>query len=121
MAKKGKHEQHAGVQASAGAAWHEAGAGPAPKMKRKESEREMRLLHGELVAMQEWVKASGARICIVSRAGTLPARAARSGGSPSGSSPRVFRVVALPAPTEREELSDVRPRYLPHFPPPARS
>jgi len=35
------------------------------KMKRKEYVREMRLLHGELVAMQEWVKASGAKICIV--------------------------------------------------------
>jgi polyphosphate kinase 2 (PPK2 family) len=35
------------------------------KMKRKEYERQMRVLHGELVAMQEWVKASGAKICIV--------------------------------------------------------
>jgi hypothetical protein len=37
-----------------------AGAGPTPKMKRKEYERQMRILHGELVAMQEWVKESGA-------------------------------------------------------------
>ena len=38
---------------------------PAPKMKRKEYEKQMRLLHGELVAMQEWVKESGAKICVV--------------------------------------------------------
>jgi polyphosphate kinase 2 (PPK2 family) len=38
---------------------------PAPKMKRNEYAKRMRLLHGELVAMQEWVKASGAKICIV--------------------------------------------------------
>ena len=43
----------------------EAEAGPSGKMKRKEYEREMRILQGELVAMQEWVKATGARVCIV--------------------------------------------------------
>jgi polyphosphate kinase len=42
-----------------------AGADPMPKMKRKAYEREMRVLHGELVALQEWVKGSGAKICIV--------------------------------------------------------
>ena len=36
-----------------------------PKMNRKEYERKMRLLHGELVAVQEWVKATGAKICVV--------------------------------------------------------
>ena len=40
-------------------------ARPSGKMKRKEYEREMRILQGELVAMQEWVKATGARVCIV--------------------------------------------------------
>ena len=53
-----------------------ANAAPLPKMKRKEYEREMRLLHGELVAMQEWVKASRAKLCIVCLQTTLswPAR-----------------------------------------------
>ena len=66
MAKKKDKEEHdAEVHASPAAAGQEAGAGPPPKMKRKEYEREMRGLHGELVAMQEWVKATGAKICIV--------------------------------------------------------
>ena len=61
----------------------------------------MRRLHGELVAMQEWVKASGAKICVVFEGrdtagkGTIKRITERV-------SPRVFRVVALPSPTERE-------------------
>jgi hypothetical protein len=64
MAKKThtQKQQDAEAQDLPGAARQEAGAGPPPKMKRKEYEREMRLLHGELVALQEWVKESGARI-----------------------------------------------------------
>jgi polyphosphate kinase len=50
---------------SPSAASREAETDPPPKLKRKEYGREMRRLHGELVAMQEWVKASGAKICIV--------------------------------------------------------
>jgi len=86
MAKKDRQKRHdANVQASPAAVGREAGAGAAPKLKRKEYEREMRLLHGELVALQEWVKASGAKICIVfeGRDGP-PGREARSSGSLSG-------------------------------------
>jgi len=61
--KRKRHDAEVGVSPAADRP--EAGAGSPPKMKRKEDEREMRLLHGELVAMQEWVKASGARICVV--------------------------------------------------------
>ena len=70
--KKDKHERpdaesgvsvaDAGHEAGAG---HEADAGPPAKMKRKEYEGQMRILQGDLVAMQEWVKESGAKICIV--------------------------------------------------------
>ena len=66
------------------------------KMKEKEYQRELRKLHGELVAMQEWVKATGAKVCIVfegrdtaGKGGTIKAITERV-------SPRVFRVVALP-------------------------
>ena len=90
-------------------------AAPA-KMKRKEYERELRRLHGELVAMQEWVKASGAKVCIVfegrdtaGKGGTIKAITERV-------SPRVFRVVALPAPTEREKSQMYVQRYIPHLP-----
>lgn len=53
-------------------------------MKTKDYEREMRRLHGELVAMQEWVKASGAKVCVVFEGGTRRARAARSNASSNG-------------------------------------
>ena len=56
MAKKNK-QHHAQAPASPSAASREAAADPPPKLKRKDYEREMRRLHGELVAMQEWVKA----------------------------------------------------------------
>jgi polyphosphate kinase 2 len=85
-------------------------------MKRKEYEQELRRLHGELVALQEWVKSTKAKICIVfegrdtaGKGGTIKAITERV-------SPRVFRVVALPAPGERERSQMFLQRYVPHFP-----
>src|SRR5215471_8607719 len=108
-------EAAAAAEAETGAAV-KAEAGPAAKMKRKEYEHEMRILHGELVAMQEWVQQTGAKICIVfegrdtaGKGGTIKAITERV-------SPRVFRVVALPAPTEREKSQMYIQRYIPHFP-----
>ncbi len=87
-----------------------------PNMKRKEYENELRVLHGELVAVQEWVKGTGAKICVVfegrdtaGKGGTIKAITERV-------SPRVFRVVALPAPTEREKSQMYIQRYMAHFP-----
>jgi polyphosphate kinase 2 len=89
---------------------------PIAKMRRKEYEGELRRLHAELVALQEWVKASGAKICIVfegrdsaGKGGTIKAITERV-------SPRVFRVVALPSPTERERSQMYVQRYIPHLP-----
>jgi len=115
MAKKGKQARR-GAQVAAGSAGQGAGAGPPPKMKRKEYEREMRLLHGELVAMQEWVKASGAKICIVFEGRDTAGKGGTIKRITERVSPRVFRVVALPAPTEREKSQMYIQRYLPHFP-----
>jgi len=77
---------------------------------------ELRRLHGELVAMQEWIKGSGAKVCIVfegrdtaGKGGTIKAITERV-------SPRVFRVVALQAPTDRERSQMYIQRYLPHLP-----
>ena len=92
---------------------HPAGGGgqeaALPRMRRKVYEAELAKLQGELVALQEWVKASGAKICIVfegrdtaGKGGTIKAITERV-------SPRVFRVVALPAPSEREKVADVHP------------
>ena len=91
-------------------------AGDPGKMKRKEYEREMRRLHGELVAMQEWVKASGAKICIVFEGRDTAGKGGTIKRITERVSPRVFRVVALPAPTEREKSQMYVQRYIPHFP-----
>jgi len=82
----------------------------------KEYAREMRKLHVELVKLQEWVIAKGLKVCIVfegrdgaGKGGTIKAITERV-------SPRVFRVVALPAPSEREKTQMYAQRYLPHLP-----
>src|SRR5215469_14180773 len=119
MAKtKGKRERHdAEAQASSAAAGQHAEqdattetgsaekteTGPAEKMKRKEYEHEMRILHGELVAMQEWVKDTGAKICIVFEGRDTAGKGGTIKRITERVSPRVFRVVALPAPSEREK------------------
>jgi polyphosphate kinase 2 len=86
------------------------------KLKRKEYEQELERLHVELVKLQEWVRHEGRKVCIVfegrdgaGKGGTIKAIAARV-------SPRIFRVVALPAPTEREKSQMYIQRYLPHLP-----
>ena len=116
MAKK-KHKQHqleASVSPSAGSRGAE--TDPPPKLKRKAYEGEMRRLHGELVAMQEWVKASGAKICIVFEGRDTAGKGGTIKRITERVSPRVFRVVALPAPTERERSQMYVQRYLPHLP-----
>ena len=106
MSKKGKRKHdHA-----------ETTAGDPGKMRRKEYEREMRRLHGELVAMQEWVKASGAKICIVFEGRDTAGKGGTIKRITERVSPRVFRVVALPAPTEREKSQMYVQRYMQHFP-----
>ena len=91
-------------------------AEPQPKMKTKEYEREMRRLHGELVAMQEWVKATGAKVCIVFEGRDTAGKGGTIKRITERVSPRVFKVVALSAPTEREKSQMYVQRYLPHFP-----
>ena len=92
------------------------GADAPEKMARKPYNKELARLQAELVAMQEWVKTSGAKVCVVfegrdsaGKGGTIKALTGRV-------SPRVFRVVALPAPTEREKSQMYVQRYVPHFP-----
>jgi polyphosphate kinase 2 len=86
------------------------------KLKRKEYDKELARLHVELVRVQEWVKATGAKVCIVfegrdgaGKGGTIKAITERV-------SPRVFRVIALPAPSDREKSQMYAQRYLPHLP-----
>jgi polyphosphate kinase len=87
-----------------------------PKMKLKAYEKELRKLQVELCHLQDWVKAKGARIIIVfegrdaaGKGGTIKAITERV-------SPRVFRVVALPAPSDREKTQMFMQRYIERFP-----
>jgi len=91
-------------------------AGDAEPMKRKVYEKALKKLHVELVKLQEWVKYKGLRVCIVfegrdtaGKGGTIKAITERV-------SPRVFRVLALAAPSEREKSQMYIQRYLPHLP-----
>jgi polyphosphate kinase 2 len=85
-------------------------------MKRKEYEEELRKLQVELAALQDWVKKKGLRVVVVfegrdaaGKGGTIKAITERV-------SPRVFRVVALPAPSDREKTQIYFQRYLANFP-----
>ena len=90
-------------------------APPGP-MKRKEYEERLSKLHVELVKLQEWVKQEGFKVCVLfegrdgaGKGGTIKAITERV-------SPRVFRVVALAAPTEREKSQMYAQRYMVHLP-----
>ena len=113
--KKGKKGQE-DTEVQASSEVQEAEAAPPPKMKRKDYEREMRRLHGELVAMQEWVKATGAKICIVFEGRDTAGKGGTIKRITERVSPRVFHVIALSAPTEREKSQMYVQRYLPHLP-----
>src|SRR5215470_12375032 len=83
------------------------------KLKRKKYEKELRKLQGELCKLQDWVKYKGLRVIVVfegrdaaGKGGTIRALTERV-------SPRVFRVVALPAPSDREKSQMYLQRYIP--------
>ncbi|HEX9030866.1 MAG TPA: polyphosphate kinase 2 [Streptosporangiaceae bacterium] len=119
--KKNKQERHdaerQGPAAQSQATTDQAAqAGSSPKMKTRDYEREMRRLHGELVAMQEWVKETGAKIVVIFEGRDTAGKGGTIKRITERVSPRVFRVVALPAPTEREKSQLYVQRYLPHFP-----
>lgn len=86
------------------------------KMKRKKFEKELEKLQIELVKMQEWVKASGAKICVLFEGRDTAGKGGVIKRITERVSPRVFRVVALPAPTEREKSQMYFQRYMPHLP-----
>ena len=106
--KKSKHSPESAVQAVA-----PVGGQP---LEKGVYNRELARLHVELVKLQEWVRAEKKKVCIVfegrdgaGKGGVIKAITERV-------SPRSFRVVALPSPTEREKSQMYMQRYLPHFP-----
>src|SRR5260370_1408994 len=89
---------------------------PPPRMKRKAYEKELGKLQTELCRLQDWVVHAGLRVVVVfegrdaaGKGGTIKAITERV-------SPRVFRAVALPAPSDREKTLLYVQRYLQHFP-----
>ena len=107
MAKKQDGRKNAKKQASSVAR---------EPVKRSDYDKTLAKLHGKLVDLQEYVKAKGVRVCIVfegrdgaGKGGTIKALTERV-------SPRVFRVVALPAPTDREKSQMYMQRYIRHLP-----
>jgi polyphosphate kinase len=91
-------------------------AGDTAKMKRKAYEKELRKLQVELCHLQDWVKSAGARIIILfegrdaaGKGGTIKAITERV-------SPRVFRTIALPAPSDRDKTKLFMQRYIEQFP-----
>ncbi len=93
-----------------------AGTTTSVRMKEKEYQKALRPLHGELVALQDWVKASGAKVIIVFEGRDTAGKGGVIKAITERVSPRVFRVVALPAPTEREKSQMYIQRYMSHFP-----
>jgi polyphosphate kinase len=91
-------------------------SGDKPEMGNKEYTKELRKLQVELCRLQDWVKQTGQRVILLfegrdgaGKGGTIKALTERV-------SPRVFRVVALPAPSDREKSQMYMQRYMQHFP-----
>ncbi|SOZ34774.1 polyphosphate kinase 2 [Cupriavidus neocaledonicus] len=118
--KKDKHQARARDEAAPPAGDESRAEAPGPqqreRMGEKAYQKELFPLHVELVALQQWVQASGTKVCVIfegrdgaGKGGTIKAITERV-------SPRIFRVVALPAPTDREKTQMYLQRYLPHLP-----
>ena len=91
-------------------------AASSKELSTKDYNRELKKLHVELAKLQQWIVQKGLKVCIVfegrdgaGKGGTIKAITERV-------SPRVFRVIALPAPTEREKSQMNGQRYMPHLP-----
>jgi len=114
--EKGKKEKKEKKEKSEQRGKEPSAAGEPERMKRKDYEKELRKFQARLCTLQEWVKHSGQRVIIVfegrdaaGKGGTIKALTERV-------SPRVFRLVALPAPSDREKTQMFFQRYMAHFP-----
>jgi polyphosphate kinase 2 len=111
---KAKQDAAAATAKAKGTTGDDSAAGE--KLSNKQDEKELKKLHVELVKLQQWVVEKGLKVCVVfegrdgaGKGGTIKAITERV-------SPRVFRVIALPAPTEREKTQMYGQRYIPHLP-----
>jgi polyphosphate kinase 2 (PPK2 family)/predicted alpha/beta hydrolase family esterase len=112
----GKGERRGKGKAKADGARAAKAAPASEDLSNKDYEKALKKLHVELVRLQEWVKHAGLKVCIVfegrdgaGKGGTIKALTERV-------SPRVFRVIALPAPTERQLSQMYLQRYITYLP-----
>jgi polyphosphate kinase len=115
-ARSGKHKVREAAAAPATPAANAAADAEREPLSAKAYAKALKGLHVELVKLQEWIKQEGLKVCIIfegrdgaGKGGTIKALTERV-------SPRVFRVVALPAPTEREKSQMYIQRYITHLP-----
>jgi polyphosphate kinase 2 len=104
--KKSSAEKHSGKP----------GSDKPGKISNKDYEKELEKLQGELVKLQLWVRTTGAKVIIIFEGRDAAGKGGVIKRITERVSPRVFRVVALPAPTEREKTQLYIQRYLNHFP-----
>ena len=97
---------------------HEAAGSTAAsgKMSRKEFEKELAKLQVELTRLQTWVKATGARVIVIFEGRDTAGKGGVISRITARTSPRVYRHVALPAPSDREKTQVYMQRYIAHFP-----
>lgn len=86
------------------------------RLKRKRYEKELRRLQGELCKLQDWIKYKGLRIMVVFEGRDAAGKGGTIRAIRDRVSPRVFRLVALPAPSDREKSQMYIQRYIAHFP-----
>jgi polyphosphate kinase len=89
---------------------------PAERMKRKAYEKELEKLQVELCHLQEWVKANKLRVIVLFEGRDAAGKGGTIKAITEKVSPRVFRVVALPAPSDREKTQLFLQRYMQYFP-----
>jgi polyphosphate kinase 2 len=124
--KKGKKGKEKGKPEAVGSALVPGNEAPAvteaategapAKISRKEFDKEMEKLQVELVKLQEWVKVSGAKICVLFEGRDTAGKGGVIRRITERVSPRVFRVVALGTPTDREKSQMYFQRYMPYLP-----
>jgi len=112
----GKQQARDGSRTRTSASTRKDSATPAEALSRKVFEKELKKLHIELVHLQEWVKHAGLKVCIVFEGRDSAGKGGVIKAITERVSHRVFREVALPAPTDREKTQMYVQRYIPHLP-----
>ena len=117
MSKKHKKDKaRTAEEVAAAEATAEADPGALRKAAKKRYEDELERLHVELAYVQSWVKATGARIIVIFEGRDAAGKGGVIKALTERVSPRVFRVTALPAPSDREKTQMFFQRYMAHFP-----